>query len=89
MTVKASVSLSEQQDRFARSLLAKGQYSSLSAVVQRGLGFVRLEFEREEVELSALRTLLEKRAKGPFISAEELSQRTEAMIESKLRALGL
>jgi len=36
MSVKASVSITEQQDDFARHLVAEGQYSSVSAVVQRG-----------------------------------------------------
>lgn len=51
MSVKASVSITDQQDKFARSLVAEGRYSSLSAVVQRGLELVRSECEREEAEL--------------------------------------
>lgn len=54
MSVKASVSLTDQQDQFARALVAKGHYSSLSAVVQRGLELVRHETERHKVELEAL-----------------------------------
>ena len=89
MSVKASVSITEQQDDFARRAVADGHYSSLSAVVQRGLELVRSEAEREEVELAALRAFFLERAKGPFISAEEGRRRTEAMIEKKRRALRL
>ena len=33
MSVKASVSISEQQEAFARGLVGDGRYASLSAVV--------------------------------------------------------
>jgi len=89
MSVKASVSLTDQQDQFARTLVAKGSYSSLSAVVQRGIELVRSEAEREEMELGALRAFFEERAQGPFISAAEGHHRTEDMIDRKRRALGL
>lgn len=67
MSIKASVSLTDQQDQFARSLVAKGHYASLSAVVQRGIELVRSEAEREEMELAALREFFEGRAQGRFI----------------------
>jgi antitoxin ParD1/3/4 len=89
MSVKASVSITEQQDDFARRVVADGHYSSLSAVVQRGLELVRSETEREEIELAALRSFFEERAKGPFIPVEDGRRRTEAMIEKKRRAIGL
>lgn len=89
MSVKASVSLTEQQDSFARSLVAEGHYSSLSAVVQRGLELVRSESEREEVELQALRAFFEERKYGKFVSAAEGRKRTEDMIAAKRRARGV
>lgn len=89
MPVKPSVSLTAQQDAFARALVAKGHYPSLSAVVQRGLELVRSENEREEAEIAALRAFFEERAKGPFIPATEGRRRTEDMIGRKRRALGL
>ena len=89
MSVKASVSLTDQQDMFARTLVAQGHYSSLSAVVQRGLELVRSETERDEAELSALRAFFEERAEGPFTPAIEGRQRTKDMIDRKRRALGL
>ncbi|MEM9550943.1 MAG: type II toxin-antitoxin system ParD family antitoxin [Pseudomonadota bacterium] len=89
MSVKASVSITEQQDDFARGLVADGRYSSLSAVVQRGLELVRTETEREAAELAALRAFFEDRAKGPFLSTGDGRARTEAMIAAKRRAHGL
>ena len=86
MSVKASVSLTDQQDTFARNLVSEGQYSSLSAVVQRGLELVRFETEREQAELAALRAFFEERAAGPFVSAAEGRKRTEDMIAAKRRA---
>ncbi|MEL6887585.1 MAG: type II toxin-antitoxin system ParD family antitoxin, partial [Pseudomonadota bacterium] len=46
MSVKASVSITDKQDAFARQLVADGQYASVSAVVQRGLELVRSFSER-------------------------------------------
>lgn len=89
MSVKASVSLTDQQDSFARNLVADGQYSSLSAVVQRGVELVRSETEREQAELAALRAFFEKRAAGPFTPAAECRKRTEDMIATKRRAKGI
>ncbi len=89
MSVKASVSITDRQDVFARRLVSDGHYSSLSAVVQRGLELVRSETEHEEAELAALRAFFEDRAKGPFLSGEEGRRQTERMIDRKRRALRL
>ena len=89
MSVKASVSISEQQDRFARNLVEDGRYASLSAVVQRGLELVREETELKDAELAALRELLSDRAKGEFVSVEDGRLATEEMIRSKRAAHGL
>lgn len=89
MSVKASVSLTEQQDNFARSLVNEGQYSSLSAVVQRGLELLRTQTERDEAELAALRSFFEERERGPFVPDADARVQTEEMIAEKRRALGL
>ena len=89
MSVKASVSISDQQDEFARKLVDDGRYSSLSAVVQRGLELVREETELKEAELAALKALIERRSEGPFISNEEGRKRTKDMIARKRAAHGL
>jgi antitoxin ParD1/3/4 len=89
MSVKASVSISESQDAFARGLVADGKYSSLSAVVQRGLEMVRTETELQEAETAALRQLLTARAKGPFLTMEESRKETEAMLARRRKELGV
>lgn len=89
MSVKASVSISEQQEAFARDLVAQGRYASLSAVVQRGIELLREEAETREAELSALRALLDARAAGEFVTVEAGREATETMIAAKRRALGL
>lgn len=89
MSVKASVSLSEQQDDFARGLVAKGAYASVSAVVQRGLELLRFETEREAAELDALRAFFKARNDGEFVSAAESRARTDAMLERKRSKHGL
>lgn len=89
MTVKASVSISDQQDEYARQLVEDGRYSSLSAVVQRGLELVRQETELKDAELAALKALIADRLKGEFVSLEEGRKRTEAMIAAKRVRYGL
>lgn len=89
MSVKASVSLSEQQGDFARGLVAKGEYASVSAVVQRGLELLRSETEREAAELEALKAFFRSRAEGEFLSVKDGRKQTEAMLERKRREHGL
>ena len=84
MSVKTSVSISKQQDAFARKLVEDGRYSSVSAVIQRGL-----EMLREEAELAAFRALIEERRAGPFLTMEESHQQIEAMIAKKKASYGL
>jgi antitoxin ParD1/3/4 len=89
MSVKASVSISNQQDSFARKLVEDGRYASLSAVVQRGLELVREETELKDAELAALKILLDRRAERKFVTMEESHRRVEAMIAAKKKAYGL
>lgn len=84
MSVKASVSITEQQNAFARDLVAKGRYSSISAVVQQGIEMLRKENEHSEVEFAALKELLIERSKGPFISMEDFKADTARMIAENL-----
>lgn len=89
MSVKASISLTEQQEAFARSLVADGRFSSVSAVMQRGLDLLRMETELRDAELSALRGLLSERRSGRFVSHQDGQGRTAAMIASKRAEHGL
>ena len=87
MIVKSSISLTEQQDAFARSLVDSGRYSSMSSVLQQGLELLRQKTEAEAVETAALRELVQRRLEGPRISAAEMEGRVTAMVERKRRAL--
>jgi antitoxin ParD1/3/4 len=70
MTVKSSISLTDEQDAFARQLVEKGRFPSVSAALQQGLELLRLRFENDELELEALRTLLIERQRGKFESSD-------------------
>lgn len=85
MTIKSSISLPDEQDAFVRSLVAAGRYPSASAVIQQGVDLLRRQIEAEEVDVAALRAILRERLDGRFISAEEMSERAEAMIARKRR----
>lgn len=89
MTVKASVSISDQQDAFARRLVEEGRYSSVSAVVQQGLELLREQTERKEAELAALRALVAERRKEPFLTTEESHAQIEEMLARKKAEYGL
>lgn len=85
MTVKSSISLTDQQDAFARRLVAEGRYSSLSAVIQQGLELLRRDFEATD----ALRALLEQRRKEPSMSFEELERLVKDDLAKDRGDLGL
>ena len=85
MSVKASVSISEAQEGYARDLVAQGRYATLSAVVQQGLELLREQSQATD----ALRELLAKRQAGTFVSLEEGERRTQDMIARKKAEHGL
>jgi antitoxin ParD1/3/4 len=87
MSVKSSISLTDQQDAFARSLVETGRYASLSAVLQQGLELLRQKTESDAVETVALRELIQRRLNGPMIPGAEMGKRIEDMIERKRRVL--
>ena len=89
MTVKSSISLTDEQHAFARALVEAGRYTSLSAVLQQGVDLLRRRMDAEEVETAALRALLSRRSEGEFVGAEEMDARLAAMIADKRRAHGL
>ncbi|PDT04713.1 type II toxin-antitoxin system ParD family antitoxin [Rhizobium chutanense] len=87
MSVKSSISLTDQQDAFARSLVESGRYSSMSSVLQQGLELLRQKTETEAVETAALRELVQRRLKDPMISTTEMESRVETMIARKRRVI--
>jgi len=75
MTVKTSISLTDEQEVFARSLVDSGQYASLSAVLQRGLDMLRHDSELRAAELAALlqaagfKKIRQKRTNQPLLAS--------------------
>lgn len=86
MTAKTSISLTDAQEAFARDLVERGIYPSMSAVLQQGLEMLRSKTELEDAERAALRALLKQRRQGEFISVAEGQARTKAMIAAKRKA---
>ena len=89
MTIKSSVSLTDQQHAFARTLVDAGRYSSVSAVLQQGLDLLRRRLEDEELERTALREVLARRREREFVAAERMDRRLADMIAAKRRSHGL
>ncbi|MEQ1753511.1 MAG: type II toxin-antitoxin system ParD family antitoxin [Micropepsaceae bacterium] len=84
MTAKTSISLTDAQEAFARQLVARGRYASLSAVLQHGLDLLRARQEAEDAETQALRALLDDRCKGhQFVGVDEGRKRTGRMIAAR------
>ena len=89
MTVKSSISLTDEQHAFARDLVAAGRYPSVSAVVAQGLELLKARTEAELMELEALKLLLEERRGGAFVSTDEMKNRLAAMTKRKRRDASL
>lgn len=83
MTVKTSISLTDQQEAFARSLVHAGQFSSLSSVVQQGLDLLRSKTEAKNLETEALRLLLRERQASEFISSSDMGLKIKKMAAQK------
>ncbi|HEV7370102.1 type II toxin-antitoxin system ParD family antitoxin [Arenibaculum sp.] len=83
MTVKTSISLTDEQEAYARSLVEAGQYPSLSAVLQRGLEMLRRDAEMRDAEVAALRALIDRRRTGDFVDLDVGEAETRAMLERK------
>ena len=88
MTVKSSISLTDEQHAFARALVEAGRYSSVSAVLQQGVDLLRRRIDAEELETAALRELLSRR-QGGFVDAKGMDARLAGMVARKRRAHGL
>ena len=89
MTIKSSVSLTDEQYAFARTLVDTGRYSSVSAVLQQGLDLLRGRLDGEELERAALRELLARRREGEFVPAEGMDRRLSRVVAAKRRSHGL
>ena len=54
LTVKSSISLTDEQHAFAKALVDTGRYSSVSAVIQQGIHLLRRRLDVEDLERRAL-----------------------------------
>lgn len=89
MTVKTSISLSDQQADFARKLVEEGRYASISAVIQHGLDRLQQEREAEMADVTALKALLDARRKGPFLPMEAPGELTRKVVAGWRASRGL
>ena len=78
MVVKSSVSLREYQHAFAKALVVAGRFPSVSAVLQQGLDLLKQQEADAQADRAALQVLLQQRANGAFISADQLRARLAA-----------
>lgn len=83
MTVKSSISLTDEHHAFARAQVADGRFASVSAVVQHGLDLLRQRSEDEALERAALRRLLHERQAGPVVGAAAMRERLVALIAAR------
>ena len=85
MTVKSSISLTDEQHSFAKKLVEAGRYSSVSAVLQQGIDLLRQRMQDEDLQRSALEALLDQRAAGAFVSGAQMDKSISQMIAEKRR----
>ena len=83
MTVKSSISLSDEQHAFARTLVAAGRFASISAVLQHGVEVLRQQMADEALERAALVEVLAQRRSGDFVSGTEMEARLRKMLARK------
>jgi antitoxin ParD1/3/4 len=86
VTVKSSISLTNDQHSFAKTLVESGRFSSVSAVLQQGIELLREKLEDETLERAALAEILGTRRSGPFLSATRMDNRLSRMISKKRQA---
>ena len=86
MTVKSSISLTDEQYAFAKTLVEAGRFPSVSAVLQQGVEVLRTQMEDGALERAALAELLTERQSGEFISGDEMDARLMRMFEKKRQA---
>ena len=86
MTVKPTVSLTDQGYDLAKSLVENGKFASVSAVMQYGLRLVEREEESHRAHLDAIRIDLERRVQEPTLSGEEMDCKLDELMSRKRQA---
>ncbi len=80
MVIKSSVSLRADQHAFAKALVDSGRFPSVSAVVQQGLDLLKQQDADAQADRAALQALLQRRANGSFLSADDLRSALAAQL---------
>lgn len=89
MTVKISISLTDQQADYARRQVEEGRFPSTSAVIQQALEAKRREDEEYQDWKAGFFEELRRRAEGPHVSSDVMDRRIAAMLARKRQAHGL
>ncbi len=89
MTVKSSISLTNIQHAFAKTLVDTGRFQSVSAVIQQGLELLRQKHEADELERTALAQVLAPRRAGAFVPAGKMDERLARLVNRKRQAHGV
>ena len=89
MTVKSSISITDEHHAFAKALVDTGRFASVSAVFQQGINLLRQRLDVEDLERRALYEVLSRRRAGEFVGAEEMDNRLSRMLAEKRRAHGV
>ncbi len=89
MTVKLSISLTDQQAEYARKQVEAGRFPSTSAVIQQALETRRREDEEYEDWKAAFFDELQRRAAGPHVPLDEFEEMVERMLAEKRVERGL
>lgn len=78
MTVRMTISMTEEHAEQVETLVSSGEYASSSEVLRHGLRLLAAEREQKaharaehEERLNAIRADLKERLKGPFMTREE------------------
>lgn len=86
MTVKSSISLTNDQHSFAKTLVDAGRFPSVSAVLQHGVELLRQQMENEALERAALTEVLAQRRSGTFVSGSKMDDHLARMLTRKRKA---
>lgn len=86
MTVKVSISLTDDQHSFAKSLVDAGRFPSVRAVLQHGVEFLRGQMESEALDRAALAAVLAQRRSGGFVSGAKMDDRLARTLTRKRQA---
>jgi len=80
VVIKSSVSLREDQHAFAKALVEAGRFPSVSAVLQQGLDLLQQQDADTQADRAALQALLQQRANGAFIFADQLRAKLASQV---------